>query len=65
VYGDKVDLSYYDAAVPAVQEQFREVLDIAVDRYLPYPLVLVDDRLVMAGHVDAYGIASLVTEKLS
>ena len=27
--------------------------------------VLVDDQIVMAGHVDAYGIASLVTEKLS
>jgi disulfide oxidoreductase YuzD len=41
------------------------VLDVAAERYLPYPLVLVDDQLVMAGHVDAYGIASLVTEKLS
>jgi hypothetical protein len=58
-------MSYYDAALPAVQEQFREVLDVASERFLPHPLVLVDDQLVMAGHVDAYGIASLVTEKLS
>ena len=65
MYGDKVDVSYYDAAVPAVQEQFREVLDLAGERYLPHPLVLVDQQLVIAGHVDAYGIASLVTEKLS
>ena len=38
---------------------------MAGERFLPHPLVLVDDRLVMAGHVDAYGIASLVTDKLS
>jgi disulfide oxidoreductase YuzD len=60
-----VNLSYYDAAVPAVQEQFREALDLASERYWPHPLVLVDDQIVMAGHVDAYGIASLVTEKLA
>jgi disulfide oxidoreductase YuzD len=65
VYGDKVDVQYYDAALPEVQEQFREILDSARDRYLPHPLVLVEDRLVMAGHVDAYGIASMVTDKLS
>ena len=51
--------------MPTVQEKFREVLDLAGERYLPHPLVLVDDQLVMAGHVDAYGIASLVTDKLS
>jgi hypothetical protein len=27
VYGDKVDVQYYDAALPEVQEQFREILD--------------------------------------
>jgi disulfide oxidoreductase YuzD len=65
VYGDKVDIQYYDAALPEVQGQFREVLDLARDRYLPHPLVLVEGQIVMAGHVDAYGIASMVTDKLS
>jgi hypothetical protein len=65
VYGEKVDVQYYDAALPEVQEQFREVLNAARDRYLPHPLVLVDGELVMAGHVDAYGIASIVTDRLS
>ncbi len=65
MYGDQVDVSYYDAALLAVQERFREILDLANERYLPHPLVLVNDQLVMAGHVDAYGIASMVTEKLS
>jgi len=51
--------------LPAVQEKYRQVLSLAAERYLPHPLVVVDDQLVMAGHVDAYGLASLVTEKLS
>jgi disulfide oxidoreductase YuzD len=41
------------------------VLQAASDRYLPHPLVLVDDEIVAAGHVDAYGIAAYVSQQLS
>jgi hypothetical protein len=60
-----VVLSYYDAALPEVQEQFDATLKAASDRYLPHPLVLIDDQIVMAGHVDAYGIATYVSQRLS
>jgi disulfide oxidoreductase YuzD len=56
---------YFDAALHEVQEQFKTVLQAAADRYLPYPLVLVDDEIVAAGHVDAYGIAGYVSQQLS
>ena len=56
---------YYDAALPEVQEQFKTVLQAASDRYLPHPLVLVDDEIVAAGHVDAYGIAAYVSQQLA
>jgi hypothetical protein len=41
------------------------VLQAASDRYLPHPLVLVDDEIIAAGHVDAYGIAAYVSQRLS
>jgi hypothetical protein len=40
-------------------------LQSAADRYLPHPLVLVDDEIVAAGHVDAYGVASYVSQRLA
>ena len=64
VYGDQVSVSYYDAVLPEVQEQYRQVIEMASERFVPYPIVLINDEAVMAGHVDAYGIASLVAQEL-
>ena len=64
VYGDQVDVSYYDAILPEVQEQYHQVIEMASERFVPYPIVLIDGEAVMAGHVDAYGIASLVAQEL-
>jgi len=64
-FGDRATVTYYDAALPEVQEQFKTVLEEAAGRYLPHPLVLVEDRIVAAGHVDAYGIAAYVQQQLS
>jgi disulfide oxidoreductase YuzD len=50
--------------LPEVQEQFKTVLQAATDRYLPHPLVLVDDEIIAAGHVDAYGIAAYLSRQL-
>ena len=58
-------MTYFDAALPEVQEQFKTVLQAAAARYLPHPLVVVDDEIVAAGHVDAYGIAAYVSQQLS
>ena len=58
-------MTYFDAALPEVQEQYKTVLQAASDRYLPHPLVLVGDEIVAAGHVDAYGIAAYVSQQLS
>jgi len=65
VYGDQAAVTYFDAALPEVQTQFKTVLQAAVDRYLPHPLVVVDDEIIAAGHVDAYGIAAYVSQQLS
>ena len=50
--------------MPEVQTQFAPVIEEARNRYLPYPLVLVDDKLAMAGEVSVYGLSMLVGRKL-
>jgi disulfide oxidoreductase YuzD len=64
VYEGQVDVTYYDAALPEIREQFADVVQTAESRYWPFPLVMVDDRVVMAGHVDVYGLTSLLEQKL-
>ena len=60
-----MDVTYHDAALPDVRAQFVEIVENAQSRYWPFPLVIVKGRVVMAGHVDIYGIASLVNQELA
>ena len=50
--------------MPEVQTQFASVIGEAGNRYLPYPLVIVDEKLAMAGEVNVYGLSMLVSRKL-
>ena len=64
-FPDQVRVEYYDAALPEVQAQFSEVVDQARQRYWPYPLVLVNDQLVLAGDVNVYRLSRFVSEVLN
>jgi len=50
--------------LPEVQTQFASLIEEARTRYLPYPLVMVDEKLAMAGEVNVYGLSMLVSRKL-
>lgn len=60
----QVSIEYYDAALPEVQTQFSEVIKDAQGRYWPYPLVMIDDEVAMAGDVNVYRISQLVSEQV-
>jgi disulfide oxidoreductase YuzD len=60
----QVSVEYYDAAQPDVQTQFSEVIQEAQGRYWPYPLVMIDDQVAMAGDVNVYRISRLVGEQV-
>jgi disulfide oxidoreductase YuzD len=64
-YNGQVGVTYYDAALPEVQAQFADVVQTAQSRYWPFPLVMINDRVVMAGDVNAYRISSLVDRELN
>jgi disulfide oxidoreductase YuzD len=64
VFGNQVDITYHDAALEEVREQFADALEEAANRYWPYPLVLMQGQVVMAGHIDAYRLSEWITQEL-
>jgi disulfide oxidoreductase YuzD len=64
-FGDQVQVSYHDMAQQPPVTQFADVLKKAQDRYWPYPLVLIGEQIVMAGHVDVYRLAMMIEQELS
>ena len=64
VFGDLVSVSYHDAASSEVQAQFPSALKQASERDWPHPLVLLGDKIVMVGDVDAYHLSRLIEEAL-
>jgi disulfide oxidoreductase YuzD len=63
-FPDQVRVEYYDAALPEVRAHFCEVVEEARQRYWPYPLVLVNDQLVLAGDVNVYRLSKFIREEL-
>jgi len=63
-FPDQVSVEYHDAALPEIQAQFSQVVDEARRRYWPYPLVLANDQLVLAGDVNVYRLSKLIREEL-
>ena len=63
-HGDAVQVEYFDLADPENQERFAEVVALAEDRDLLYPLVAMNGRLRMAGSAHYYQILPLVEEIL-
>jgi len=65
MFGDQISVHYHDAASPEVKAQFSGILKEASDCDWPYPLVLVNDRIVMVGDVDAYHLSGLIQQALA
>jgi disulfide oxidoreductase YuzD len=63
-FPNQVSVEYYDAASPEIQTQFSEAIEEAQRRYWPFPLVLIDDEMAMAGEVNVHYLSRLVRQKL-
>lgn len=60
MYGDEVEVEYYDADAPETAPTFAEATRDADLRRLVYPLVLVNGKMVANGGCDPYQIMFLV-----
>ena len=57
-------VAYLDAATTEVQERYAETITEARQRYWPFPLVLYNDQVVLAGDVNVYRLSRLIREEL-
>jgi hypothetical protein len=57
-----VEVEHLDLADPKVGPRFEEILSMAEEQNLRYPLVMVDGRLRLAGSAQYYHILPLVLE---
>ena len=57
-------VEYLDAATTTVQTQYAETIEEARQRYWPFPLVLYNDQVVLAGDVNVYRLSRLIREEL-
>lgn len=64
MFADQVQIEYYDAAQPTVQQQFARWIQEAETKYWPFPLVIVNEQVAMAGEVNAYRISRIVDQEL-
>lgn len=47
-----------------MQQQFARWIQEAQQKYWPYPLVIINDQVAMAGEVNAYRISRIVDQEL-
>lgn len=58
-------VEYLDAATSEVHRQYAETIEEARRRYWPFPLVLYNDQVVLAGDVNIYRLARMIHDQLS
>lgn len=59
-YGEAIQVEYVDMADPENQVQFPELLSVAEEQGLPYPLIAVNGTLRGAGSAHYYHLLPLV-----
>jgi disulfide oxidoreductase YuzD len=64
MFGDAVQIAYYEMADPVPNEQAQELLKQVPEGYLYYPLVYVNDKLQIVGSAQYYEIYYAVREVL-
>jgi disulfide oxidoreductase YuzD len=64
-YGESVQVEHVDLANPEVQAEFPELVALAEERNLPYPLVAINDELRLAGSVQYHQVMPLVEQALA
>jgi disulfide oxidoreductase YuzD len=64
-YGDAVEVSYVDLSDPKNQERFAELMGLAEERDLGYPIVAVNGQIRLVGSAHYYHILPMVEEAMA
>lgn len=58
-------MEYVDLANPAIREQHKDVVQLAKDRYMRFPVVMMSSKVVVHGSLDYYTLSALIQKRLS
>ena len=64
MFGERVQVEYYDMALPDQYEQHKVLLEQVPQGYLYYPMVFVNDELKVTAGADPYQVMYVVQEVL-
>ena len=56
---------YVDLANPAIRQQHPDILAMAKDRYMHFPLTMIDGEVVFQGSLDYYALSSAIDKRLA
>lgn len=63
-FGEAARVDYHDAAFESVRDEFSDLMAQAQGYGWPYPLVLIDDEVVMVGGANEFRIFAAVAQLL-
>jgi disulfide oxidoreductase YuzD len=63
-YGSKITTEYVDLANPAIREQHKDIVVMAKDRYMRFPLVFINGEVVFHGSLDYYSLSAAIDKRL-
>lgn len=61
-HGSAVQVDYVDLADPGAQAEHSELMAVIEEHSLPYPLVMINDELKLAGTAHYFRVLPLVDE---
>lgn len=64
-HGDIVSAEYIDLADTANRERHKDILDAAKERYLRFPITMINGEFVFHGSLDFYSLSAAINKRLS
>jgi len=64
MYGERVQVEFYDMAVPEQYEQQKDLLQLVPTGYLYYPMVFINGELKVTAGADPYQVIYAVQDML-
>lgn len=62
MYGQRIQVRYYDVAQPEVRAAHADVLNVLHDDHVPLPAILLDNRLLFAGTINPLRVVGAVAQ---
>ena len=63
-YRTDVSMEYIELSNPEIRDQYKDIIQLARDKYMRFPLVMVDGEIVSNGSLDYYFLVAIIVQRL-